>query len=302
MLAAACVIIALLVTLIVWASRNDSKQYLSDVFILMQPFTNAVLAPSFERQIKQAVPGISKLYFQQIFRLTNGPNRQSITLTQMVIQIVALENSAESAISNANRIAPLVCAEARLLFPEISFNVFNPAVGACEQTKRQWPNFRIGMRRAFEPTPVSGTVAFVGAGILLTPGAEWDQHYGSHFPPTLIGTERLKDQFIMAHLLQSDCEDFQTAANARIEAARAIRGSTTDSFQQNSFTTGSGLHVIRVSFNQNDNASGRVLRTKHSEYITTNGTGRFVMITHIAFPSDQTNEVHQMILRSLKLK
>jgi len=292
----------LLLTLFVATSNSNSKQYVSDVFILMQPLTNSVLEPGFERQMKMAVPGISKLYFQESRFVMRGRDGKSTTNTQVVIQVAVTGEPLAATIEKANQIAPVVCAQLRRSFPNATINVLNPAVGARERTEHNWLSLRLGQRRAFEPTPISGTVGFVSTGILLAPGDTWEQHYsmGMPCPPALVGRGKLNGHFLSAHLIKSNFSDFRTA----VETFKANRSklSKIDSFQEDTFTCESGLFVVRISYTQNDNGGGRVSRSRFCEYFTTNAVGQFVWVTHLAVPADQTNEVHREILESLRLK
>lgn len=230
---------------------------------------------------------------------------QSTTNTQVVIQIDANGVSADAAIENANKIAPLVCAEMKLLFPDATINVINQAVGIREPaTHGNWLNIRLGQRSDFELTPVSDTISFASSEILLALSSEWQQHYvfGMQCPPALIGVGNLKGQFLTAHLYGREHVNFEAVVAARAEVVKNFKQSTTDSLQEDSFATESGLHVVRLSYNRNSNSRGGVLRSKTCEYFTTNAAGRFIRIEHIAVPAGHTNEVHQTILRTLKLK
>lgn len=310
-LLAASLGVALALALFISFSKIGAKQQVADVFVLMQPFTNAVLKSDFERRMKLAAPGIAELHFQKTDSVRYGPNQQCATNTQVVIQIAATGEAAETAIANANEIAPRVCAAITQLFPDASVTVLNPAVGTREATSYRWLGLRLGQRREFEPAPVSDAVAFVGTVLLLSPGEEWQQHYtaGMPCPPALLGVRSREGQFLSASLCNPGLDSFEAAVTTIVESLRARgpsqmpgRSSQIDSLQTDSFTTEAGLFGVRISYYQNDTTSGRVLRSRLCEYITTNAAGRFVRITHCALASGQTNEVQERIFQSLRLK
>jgi hypothetical protein len=284
--------------------QRRARQYESDVFVLMQPFTNSVLESKFETHMRKAFPGISGLYYQQTSRIVFAPKGKMTTNAEVVIQLVATGKNADDTIRNANEIAPLFCKEAERLFPNAKIRILNAAVGASDNRSRDWGSaFRLGARRPFEPTKISGTVNFIEANVLLSPDPEWEQHYiaGSPYPPTLIGRGNQGEHFLSIGLFPTNQTDIVAAADDRFELVTTI-ALRIDSLQKDSFTADSGLFLARVSYCQNDISQGKLLRSKHSEYFTTNATGQIVQVLHVAIPADRTNGVHQMILRTLRLK
>jgi hypothetical protein len=133
--------------------------------------------------------------------------------------------------------------------------------------------------------------------------SKWEQHYiaGSPNPLTLIRRGNQGEHFLSTGLLPTNQTDIVAAADDRFEEVTTIVSSI-DSLQKDSFTADSGLFLSRVSYCKNNFSRGKLLRSKHSEYYTTNAMGQIVQIVHTAIPGDSTNGVHQMILRTLRLK
>lgn len=75
-----------------------------------------------------------------------------------------------------------------------------------------------------------------------------------------------------------------------------------DSFKEKEITTDSGLHIIRVSFNQAYFVGGKFMETRQHNYIVTNAQGRFVLICYGAIAKSESEAVHQMIRKTLQLK
>ena len=297
-------IVILVVALLALVSQQMTRQYESDVFVLMQPFTNSVLEPNFEKSMTKAFPSIARLYFQKTSRIVQGPNGKTTTNSEVAIQLVAIGENADAAIRNANEIAPQFCKEAERLFPNAKIRILNAAVGASDNRSRDWASaLGIGDRRDFEPTKISGTVNFVKADVMLSPDAEWKQHYiaGGPCPPTLIGRGEQAGHFLFVVTLSTNQTNIEAAAADRLESITTT-ASNIDFSQNESFTADSGLFLARVSYYQNDISRGKLLRSKSVEYFTTNAAGQIVRITHMAIPADRTNGVDQMIMRTLRLK
>lgn len=304
LLIAASLILVLGVIWVGFLSQKHSTLYVSDVFILMRPFTNSLLKSDFERHLKQAFPKISEIHFQESSMIRHVANGKAVTNSEVVIQIVATGVDADDAIRNANEIAPQFCNEVARLFTNSAIRALNHAVGASNNRRQDWQS-RLGLkaRKAFEPTAISGTVNFVNADVLLSPIAEWEQHYlaGLQCPPALIHRKNHADQFLSASLLSNTQTNIVAAAKARLGALARTK-SNIDSLREDSFSADSGAYLVRVTYCQNDNSKGRRLRSMHSEYFTTNGIGQIVRIDHLVIPADTTNDVHQMIIRTLRLK
>jgi hypothetical protein len=302
--ALAAVILLISVTgLLVVLTQSTSENYFSDVFVSFQPFNSDLLEPKFEKEIKKTVAGISALHFQRSAMINFQPNGTTTTNSQVVIQLVATGNTASAAISNANRIAPLFCYASGLCFTNARIAILNPAVGASNKRQNGWSEWlRFGKRKDFEPTRVAGAVSFVNIGLSLMPGPDWEQHYSAiPYPPTLIRHVNEGGDFLSACLIGNNQPDIETAALVRRKSVTAAASAVTPP-KEETFTTDSGLFVVKTYYSQIDFSRGTSISSDRSDYFTTNAAGQIVMISHVAISADRPNEVHKMIARSLKPK
>jgi hypothetical protein len=146
-----------------------------------------------------------------------------------------------------------------------------------------------------------GVVAFAGAGVSLDVGQGWKRIEMSPgppiCPPTLVGEHGM----IRAMLFAPDFSDLQKAAGSlrgRFDAnAEAIK----DSFRQEEFTAESGLRGLHLGYAQRSEKEGRVTEARSHNYIVTNRESRCVSISYIATAASDSETVHQMIRKSLRL-
>lgn len=300
-----CFAAAVLILVFFYVSRSGGPRYRADAFIVMRPFKNTVLEPSFERHVRQSFPGVFRLYFQKSVHVRTAA-AGSVTNDSMVIQIAVLGNSVEAAQNTANDAAPRICALLRQLYAGTTAEVLNEAHDARPYSSwRDRLKLRLGRRSSVEPTPTLGIVVFTGSGVSLEPGENWKQHYSDTVglcEPTLVGDGKFKSGFMHAYLLGVDCSDL-TAAVAGVRQqfdkdATAIKGS----FAEKAITTDSGLHVVCASFSRAYAARGTFMETRQQKYVVTNAQGRFVVISYIAVAKSESEAVNQMIRKSLQLK
>jgi len=147
-----------------------------------------------------------------------------------------------------------------------------------------------------------GVVAFAGAGVSLKVGEGWtriDMSPGLPIcPPTLIS----KHGIVRAMLFASDRSDVPKAATSLRGAFDSNTEAVKDSFRQEEFTTESGLHGIHLSYAQRSPKSGDVIETRSHNYIITNRENRCVSISYIATATSDSDAVHQMVRKSLRLE
>ena len=148
----------------------------------------------------------------------------------------------------------------------------------------------------------SGIVAFSGAGLSLDVGEGWKRMDISPgppvCPPTLVGEHGM----LRAMLFAPDRSDIAKAASGLRAIFDANAGAVKDSFRQEEFTTQSGLRGLHLSYTQRSEKEGHVTETHSHNYIVTNREGRCASISYIAPAASDSETVHQMIRRSLKLQ
>ena len=158
-------------------------------------------------------------------------------------------------------------------------------------------------RQSTEATPPSsGAVAFSGSGITLTPGDGWKRIEVAagpgQCPPTLVGTGGM----VQVLVLPPDRSDPQVAVTGLRAVFDANTEAVKDSFKQEQFTTESGLQGIRVSYSQQSEKGGRVTESRSYNYIVHNLEGRGVDVNYIATAQSDSDAIHQMIRKTLRLK
>lgn len=158
-------------------------------------------------------------------------------------------------------------------------------------------------RQSTEAMPSSsGAVAFSSSGITLTPGDGWNRIEmaagPAHCPPTLVGTGGM----VQVLVLPTDRSDLQVAVTGLRAAFDANTKAVKDSFKQEKFTTEGGLQGIRVSYSQQSEKDGRVTESRSYNYIVRNLEGRGVGVNYIATAQSDSDAIHQMIRKTLRLK
>ncbi|MBN9694087.1 MAG: hypothetical protein J0M24_27925 [Verrucomicrobia bacterium] len=158
-------------------------------------------------------------------------------------------------------------------------------------------------RQSTEATPPSsGAVAFSGSGITLTPGDGWKRIEiaagPGQCPPTLVGTGGM----VQVLVLPPDRSDPQVAVKGLRAAFDANTKAVKDSFKQEQFTTESGLQGIRASYSQQSEEDGRVTESRSYNYIVRNRDGRGVGVNYIATAQSDSDAIHQMIRKTLRLE
>ena len=148
----------------------------------------------------------------------------------------------------------------------------------------------------------SSVVAFAGAGVSLDVGQGWkriDMSPGLPIcPPTLVGEHGM----VRAMLFAPDRSDLQKAASSLRATFDANAEAIKDSFRQEEFTTESGLRGLHLSYAQRSEKEGRVTETRSHNYMVTNRESRCVSISYLATAASDSETVHQMIRKSLKLQ
>ena len=158
-------------------------------------------------------------------------------------------------------------------------------------------------RQSTEATPPpSGAVAFSGSGITLTPGDGWKRIEiaagPGQCPPTLVGTGGM----VQVLVLPPDRSDPQVAVTGLRAAFDANPKAVKDSFKQEQFTTESGLQGVRVSYSQQSEKDGRATESRSYNYIVRNRESRGVGVNYIATAQSDSDAVHLMIRKTLRLQ
>jgi hypothetical protein len=148
----------------------------------------------------------------------------------------------------------------------------------------------------------SGVVAFAGAGVSLDVGQGWQRIDVSPGPPICPPTLVSEHGMVRAMLFAPDRSDLQKAASSLRAMYDANAQSIKDSFRQEEFTTESGLYGLHLSYAQRSERDGRVTETHSHNYVVTNRESRCVSISYIATGTNDSETVHQMIRKSLKLQ
>jgi hypothetical protein len=150
-------------------------------------------------------------------------------------------------------------------------------------------------------------VVFPGSGITLAPGNGWEPVFTANLAsatniclPMLRGEGPLEGALIRVYL--SDSSDVQARA-ATVQATLSKSPNVTEgSVKLRNFTTDSGLPGIRVSCDLDGEAGGRVYRARNYMYIVKNKQGACVAVTYDTMADKDSETIHRMILRTLRLE
>ena len=148
----------------------------------------------------------------------------------------------------------------------------------------------------------AGVVVFPDAGVSLVVGDGWkriDISAGLPVcPPTLVGSAGL----IRATLCAPAISDLQAASNRLRSIFDDNPDAVKDSFQEEGFTTDSGLQGQHISFSAQTTIHGSVTEMRSHNFIVQRQDGRFVAISFITTVRTDSDAVRQMIQKSLKLQ
>jgi hypothetical protein len=148
----------------------------------------------------------------------------------------------------------------------------------------------------------SGTVVFPDAGVALDVGDGWkrvDVSPGPPVcPPTLVGEHGM----IRAMLFAPDRSDLEKAASGLRSMFEVNSEAIKDSFRQEEFAAESGLRGLHLSYAQRSQKETEVIETRSHNYIVTNRAGRCVSISYLAPAGRDSDIVHQMVRKSLRLQ
>jgi hypothetical protein len=148
----------------------------------------------------------------------------------------------------------------------------------------------------------AGVVAFPRAGISLTLDAGWERIDADPgipvCPPTLIGTNGM----LQAMIFDANRPDPKTASSKLRAAFEANSDSAKDSFREEDFVTESGLKGVHLSYTSRPEKNGAVTQIRSHNYIVQNGEGRCVAISYLTTVRTESDGVHQMIQKTLKVQ
>jgi hypothetical protein len=161
----------------------------------------------------------------------------------------------------------------------------------------------VACERESKPTAErnAGVVAFAGAGTSLDVGAGWKRIDNSPWPvcpPTLVSEHGM----LRAILFAPDRSDLQKAASSLRATFDANADAIKNSYRQEEFTTESGLRGLHISYWQRSEDKGHVTETHSHNYLVTNLAGRVVSIGYLSTATRDSDAVHQMVRKSLKLQ
>jgi len=107
---------------------------------------------------------------------------------------------------------------------------------------------------------------------------------------------------VRAMLFAQDRSDLQKAASGLRSAFDANAEAVKDSFRQDEFAADSGVRGLHLSYAQRFEKDGHVTEMHSHNYIITNRAGRRLSISYLATAAGDSDTVHQMIRKSLKLQ
>jgi hypothetical protein len=145
-----------------------------------------------------------------------------------------------------------------------------------------------------------GDVVFARAGVVLTVGPNWkriDRDPGAPVcPPTLVG----EGGQLRAILFDADRSDPEIAANILSATIQAATRASKEAFHREEFAADGGLKGIHLWYELRLEKDAPETRTHN--YIFKNREGRCVSVSYIVPSKSESEAVHEMIRKTLKLK
>jgi len=148
----------------------------------------------------------------------------------------------------------------------------------------------------------SGAVVFSDAGIALDVGDGWKRIDSNPGPPVCPPTLVSESGVIRAMLFAPDRSDLQKAASSVRSMFDSNSEAVRDSFRQEEFAAESGLRGLHVSYVQRSQKAEQTVEMHSHNYIVTNRAGRCVAISYLAPATRDSDAVHQIVRKTLKLQ
>lgn len=147
----------------------------------------------------------------------------------------------------------------------------------------------------------SGVVTFADAGVSLDVAEGWKRIDVSPGPPVCPPTLVSEHGMVRAMLFAPNHSDLQKAASSLRSVFDANVEAVKDSFRQEEFATESGVRGVHLSYAQRSEKDGHVTEMHSHNYIVMNRAGRCVSISYLAPAANDSDAVHQMVRKSLRL-
>ena len=165
----------------------------------------------------------------------------------------------------------------------------------------------IGCKR-HTPLP-PGTVVFEGTGVALVPGEHWKEVRSGPAVeehdiclPVLQGEGELNGVMIQVYSSPADHSPPERRAASVRKQAELRPDVIKESFQQEKFTTDSGLAGVHVSYDIDVEVKGRKMKGRNHVYIVQNARHSTVGVSVSAVASRDLEPVHEMIRKTLRLE
>jgi hypothetical protein len=147
-----------------------------------------------------------------------------------------------------------------------------------------------------------GIVAFEGTGISIEPGSGWKKIESTPGPPvcapTLVGSAGI----IRGLLFAPGRSDVKSAAAGLRAAFESNPTSVKESYREEEVVTQNGEHVLHVSYVDKSEKEGKTTESHSHNYILTIHASRCVSVSYIATAGSDSEGVHQMIRKTLKVQ
>jgi hypothetical protein len=282
--------------------------------LVVRPFKNALLAQAFERELRQACPGMTRLGFA-VSTLTETTSQGTKSQTNGVIRVVLAAATAAEAEQMANRASNVV----RTLLQQ-RYGVSATPLGSAHTAPAsalQEP-LRLGFGDATPGDfPVAGRVSFPTAAVSIDPGEGWLRTYIIGREPNcdllLTGTGKFNGGRLRAFRLRPALTNALLALEELRPRVGRDQGLIESSWKEEPFATEAGLHGFQASFTQkypSPFGSGMVFMTQTTHlYLVTNQLSQWVCLRYINASSSrerprdiagQSEAVQQLIRRTLR--
>jgi len=169
-------------------------------------------------------------------------------------------------------------------------------------------SFTASACRKHEPLP-PGAVVFENAGVALVPGDDWQQlktgpltEHHDICLPVLEGQGKLRGTVIQVYTSPGGRTDPEQRAASVHHGVERLTQYVADSFQQEDFTTESGLRGIHLSYELKIEVQETRKKLRNHLYLIQNAQARTIGISFTALPSRDFEPIHQMIRKTLRLE
>jgi hypothetical protein len=306
---AGCLVVVLLIgSLVFRGSFDHSREHIAESLLVVRPFNSALLGRAFEREVRRSCAGLAFLGFQ-VSTFTSTTLNGTTHETNGVIRLLTVGATAADAERLANNASDAVCGG---LAQRYGVAATRLAQAHSAPSSALHEPFRLRFGDAIPGQfPTVGRVYFQRPEVSIDPGHGWTRSFvvgrEPPFDPQLAGKGKLNGAFIQAVRL-GQFTNVQSAIADVYSRISPRQGLADPSYKEEAFATESGIEGTHLAFTRqyaapNPVQGGMTLMTPTTHYyVFRNAHSRYVALIYNTVSGTESEEVQQMIRRTLRVQ